>query len=233
MVDAIKREDLKEIDRLLSAGVDINARGREGYTPLVWARICRSSRSFVHLLEKGADTKPRVYGMYLLYLLAESDEPGNEVYVKAMLDHGADPNIVYYSGTSPCNGETPLFAAAREGNIEVVRILIAGGTKIDHQSDSGTIALDCAAWSKKYETVYELLQAGAKPESPPEEDSLLLGLAEDEVRKLPALDDPWRKKVVAWVEEHGYDLGPAMERLRRKAEIRRREIEENRRKWGD
>lgn len=233
LADAIKREDLDEIDRLLQGGVDVNARGTGGCTPLVWARVCRSPKSFSHLLENGADAKIRVDEYPLIYLLADTIQSGSEAYVKMLLQHGADPNAIYSSpDDTVASGETALFRAAMAGNAEIVRLLIKAKADMNRRSVLGSTALVSAVWHKQYQVVYELLKAGAKLDESPE-NPVFMSLARDQERNLPCLKDPWREKVIAWVQEHGYDLQPAIDRAKREEAANQRDIERNRRLWGD
>ena len=53
LANAAEAGDVKEIDRLVASGVNVNAVGSHGMTPLKWAMIARSHDSFLRLLERG------------------------------------------------------------------------------------------------------------------------------------------------------------------------------------
>src|SRR4051794_36012446 len=50
---AIEANDLREMERLIAAGADINAKGKENMTPLLWAYPDNQLGRFKLLLEKG------------------------------------------------------------------------------------------------------------------------------------------------------------------------------------
>lgn len=52
---AIEANDLKEIDRLVADGANVNAKGKGNMTPLLWAFPDNKSKRFKKLLEHGAD----------------------------------------------------------------------------------------------------------------------------------------------------------------------------------
>lgn len=183
-------------------------------------------------MKKGADPGTCIWDVPLIYLISNTVQSKAEVYVKMLLERGADPNATYPSGGNMHKGETALFPAAITGNAEIVRLLIKAKADVNHQSDRGITALGDAARNKHYKVVHVLLEAGAElGESPVR--GLLLALAQDLAENDPSLKDPWRTKVVAWVEEHGYDLQPAIIEARRREVSRRQKIEERKRLWGD
>ncbi len=52
---AIEANDLAEMDRLIAAGADVNAKGKDGMTLLLWAYPDNKLDRFKKLLEHGAD----------------------------------------------------------------------------------------------------------------------------------------------------------------------------------
>ena len=56
---AIEANDLAKIDRQIAAGADVNANGKDGMTPLLWAFADNKLERFSKLLEHGAD--PNVF----------------------------------------------------------------------------------------------------------------------------------------------------------------------------
>jgi ankyrin repeat protein len=55
LAEAAQRGDVKEIDRLATSGVDVNATGKFGVTPLFCALSSRNHEGFLRLLELGAN----------------------------------------------------------------------------------------------------------------------------------------------------------------------------------
>jgi len=55
LCEAIEADDLEEIDRLVAAGADVNAKGKGNMTPLMWAYPDHKPKRFERLLKHGAD----------------------------------------------------------------------------------------------------------------------------------------------------------------------------------
>jgi ankyrin repeat protein len=100
---AIEANDLKEIDRLVAAGADVNAKGKGNMTPLLWAFPDNKLPRFKRLLEHGAD--PNVIlsehdfnargemkaGKSVTHMASTTSFPG---YFEAVFEHGGDVNLV-------------------------------------------------------------------------------------------------------------------------------------------
>lgn len=78
--------------------------------------------------------------------------------VRAEIEKGADPNAVLET-----SGDSILFFAAEQGNMEMVRFLLAKGAKPDLASPSGETPLYGAAGSCQTEIVKLLVERGADP----------------------------------------------------------------------
>lgn len=57
---------------------------------------------------------------------------------------------------------TPLFQAAEMGHVEVCRLLVARGAKLNAPSNKGSTAVHVAAWRGRLEAIRFLLDAGAE-----------------------------------------------------------------------
>ena len=69
---------------------------------------------------------------------------------QAAIEAGADVNA-----KSGYDGGTPLIYAARNGNIEILNILIQAGADIGAKDDEGKTALDYAKESDNYDNLKE------------------------------------------------------------------------------
>ena len=126
-----------EARALLDHGAPVNARDRNGMTPLAKAAQAAKARVMQLLIERGANVGARaIDGSTPLYYAAEADRPNA---VRLLLDHGADPNIPGRSG------ERPLAAAAFNGEADAVALLIERGADPNALDDDGKSAMVYAA----------------------------------------------------------------------------------------
>jgi len=142
LCNAIEKQDLNEIDRLIDEGADINARGKDNMTPLLWA-FPTNEIVFGHVLKKGADPNvifessmdlsspmgsPFSKGASVVMLTASAnyDEGKFDNYLKLVLEHGGNPNIVDTERKI-----TPIFEAIRSGLKNNVALLVTYGADIE------------------------------------------------------------------------------------------------------
>lgn len=136
---------------LIEAGASINSATSTGLSPLIIASasldaITGSDYRLVveesdHealgilLLEHGADvTQTDQYGMTATHYAVEMNKP---ILLKALLDAGANPNAQLtqglpfrrgdYVGREAYNGASPFWLAARLGNVQMMKDLLAAG----------------------------------------------------------------------------------------------------------
>ncbi len=58
-------------------------------------------------------------------------------------------------------GQTALYSASCQGNLEVVRFLVSKGADIEVPNNNNATALMCAIWNKQLQTAKYLLDKGA------------------------------------------------------------------------
>ena len=151
---AARNGDAESARALLDAGANPNDAMPDGMSALVLA--AHSGRSAVGqlLLDRGADANAFGTGYTVLHAaILKSDV----ALVKALLAHGANPNVKMTKGT-PLRRETtdfnlpqtlvgtpPYLLAARFLEPEIVRLLAAGGADVKATTANGTNALMLAA----------------------------------------------------------------------------------------
>jgi len=105
---AIEAGDLEEIDRLVAEGADVNTRGKDNMTPLLWAFPGEKTEAFKRILEHGADSSVVVTDHFNTQRTRHPDDlirPGDSVLVlaartsrpyhfKYVMQHGGNPNLV-------------------------------------------------------------------------------------------------------------------------------------------
>lgn len=92
------------------------------------------------------------------FVLAAANDRADRV--KSMLERGVDPNVVNV------NGDTALVAAAREGNVATVDVLLAARAPVDTRTRFGDTAISLAALAGHLPIVKKLRDAGAKLDVP-------------------------------------------------------------------
>jgi ankyrin repeat protein len=130
------------VSQLIDKGANLNARGARGQTALMWA-VSQQHPDVVRILvARGAD------------IHARSDKSGQ---VMAVPPHGKPE----YNRMIPFGAETALLFAARVGDLESARLLLAAGADVNDADAWGVSAMVFAAHSGFTEMVEFLLDKGA------------------------------------------------------------------------
>jgi len=166
---AIEANDVKEIDRLVAAGADVNAQGKGKMTPLMWAFFDNKPERFKRLLEHGANPNVPVEsdfgtrsaimaGETVTHMACKASFAG---YFEAVFAHGGDPNLVQQTATLG-RDDTPLFsliAGSAPNKKEKVRLLIAKGANPNQIVNDVTPAT-FAVGGGQYDLALVILKAG-------------------------------------------------------------------------
>ena len=129
---------------LLDAGADPNATGARGQTALMWAAAQKHPDTVRLLVERGADVDARSESWSQLMAIPPHSEPANQ----QMVPHGAN---------------TALLFAARVGDLESARILVAAGSDLDATDAWGVTPTVYAAHSGFRELAEFFVGNGADP----------------------------------------------------------------------
>jgi ankyrin repeat protein len=168
------------IDRLLKAGADPNvALTAAGDTPLMMAARTGKTDAIRVLLEAGAGVNAKeAWGGTTPLMWAVSE--GHADAARVLIDAGADVDVRShyvaaangrgFEGRTPLADSTdaeavefasgwltPLMFAAREGNLELARMLVRAGADVDAEAGDGKTALSIAIFNGNYEVASYLV----------------------------------------------------------------------------
>jgi len=175
---AAHNSDAAQVDRLLKAGANPNAKNQFGATPLSEAAFSGNLAIIEKLLRAGADPdSPGADGQTALMLVARTD---NTAAAELLLEHGA-----HVDAREKQKDQTALMWAAAESQPAMVRVLIAHGADVNahslidenlaqvssepraqHQSYGGLTPLLFATREGCFACVQSLVDAGARLDLP-------------------------------------------------------------------
>ena len=148
---AARQGDLESASILLAAGAKTDDVAPVGASALVVAAHSGQGAFAAMLLEKGADPNAAGAGYTALHAAVLR---GDLVLVNALLARGANPNAPIAKGTpsryyskdwalsaSSLVGATPLWQAARYGDVPIMRALVAAGANPKYASADGSTIL--------------------------------------------------------------------------------------------
>jgi ankyrin repeat protein len=170
------------VDALLKGGANPNAALLSGETALMTAARSGNVAAVKALIAKGANVnaKESTHGQTALMWAVSNQHP---VIVQTLVENGADvharsdvrPRAVHTGNrfgdrgdskgalTMDLGGFTPLLFAARQGDLESGRLLLAAGATANEQAANGASALVVAAHSGQGAFAKLLLERGADP----------------------------------------------------------------------
>ncbi len=119
LIRASAAGDAERVRALLGRGAKVNARMKNGATPLLAAAVAGRTEALQLLLLQGADLKARYRDEATVLVMAATQ--GHANVVQLLLQKGASHDEHTRSGV------TPLLAAAIEGHGAVVEALLAAG----------------------------------------------------------------------------------------------------------
>jgi len=199
---AAAKGDIQAVDRSVADGVNINAVGEYGQTPLFWPLYAHNKTGFQLLLEHGADPNARDQnGDGVMHLAAEDEDPD---YLRLALAHRGDPNLRDTRGVFP----TPIFRAMRPLRNDNLKLLVAAGADINYRDVSAETPMVSAADLSHYDKVYILLMAGADYKLTDVWGKTIVRRIERSSFDEAADTGHWRDKVIDFLRQHGVEVHP-------------------------
>ncbi len=154
LLEAVQNKNMQEAEKLILDGADVNEKGKNNMTPLIYAADMGYVDMVALLLKKGAEVNAQTedgitavmsYGAWV-----------DASIIKMLLEHGANPNAQTVSGF------TALMGAAMKGRVDIMQLLIEKGAQVNLVTVSGETAL-MGATGFGFDSAMELLlKNGAK-----------------------------------------------------------------------
>jgi len=117
------------VDTLIQKGANVNAATKAGFTALAFATMKNDSASVRLLIKAGADPNYALPDKDKTKMLLVAAAYDSTQAAMALLDGGADPNVL------DRKGQTPLHIAAQEGSLELVRKLVSKGADLNARTE--------------------------------------------------------------------------------------------------
>jgi uncharacterized protein len=157
LAEAARDGDGKRVDALISQGVNVNSKGKDGWTVLMYSLSGSNLKGSQRLLEQGADPNEQTDNGESAMSLAPHRK--NSEVLELLLAHGGDPNL---RNKKDSLWPTPIFGAVCSNSVDNARVLIKAGCDLNARDDLGrNTPLIAAARSDSFDVMYVLLEAGA------------------------------------------------------------------------
>jgi ankyrin repeat protein len=155
LMHAARGGSVAAIEALLEHGADVDAtESARRQTALMWAVANRHPEITRRLVDAGADVTARTDTWRRVYNMGGSRSAGS-----------ASGSIALQEVVE--GGSTPLLFAARSGDVDSARILVAAGADVEDVAGDGNTALVIATHSGHATLAAYLLEAGADPNRSP------------------------------------------------------------------
>jgi ankyrin repeat protein len=156
LLDAARDGDLAKVTTLVEhKGVDVNLKGADSQTALIWAAYKGHPEIVKYLLGKGANVNHHESGLGKTALMLAA-EAGHKKVVNLLILAKADLEATnQYGGTA-------LMSAAQSGHLNIVEVLLNKGAQLNVHGTEGQTALMLAAGKGQLHVVKYLLSKGGE-----------------------------------------------------------------------
>jgi len=151
LLDAVKRNDINSVEKLIKKGTDINAKDENGDAPLVQAAYLGFDTIVRLLLEAGADVEAVDPGMKATALHAAA-YAGRTEAARQLINYHID-----IDKQGPYNGYTALHDAIWQNHIETAKLIINSGANLNLKNHAGQTPLNFAR-SKNLHDLADLIE---------------------------------------------------------------------------
>ena len=193
---AALRSDVKQIEKLIREGVDVNQKNEYGETPLHLSLFDLEYKpeAVIALLKAGADINARNNSGTTPLLYALYNKNAANQYARLLIENGADVNL------ARDNGETPLHVTVGWTTSGISMLLLTKGADPNAVGLYGETAfLRAVLNGADIEIIRLAIEKGANLRVTNKEGKSLLTLAEEELRKRRT--EIGRKKLLEIIEE--------------------------------
>jgi ankyrin repeat protein len=204
LADAAGIGKLEEVKKILLGGADINGRGQNGVTILIWTLAHGQKEAFEYLLKAGANPNLQMENgnSALSYAVMIEDT----WWLETTIRYGGDPNL--YNGESGSALIFDAISARGLGNVNerttnTVKVLARLGARLDVLNRSGASALHYAVAFNQFDVAYDLLQLGADPMLKTAGGTIMIRLIEADLTLHNSVQYEWRKKVIGLLKAKG------------------------------
>lgn len=204
LTEAAVADNADKVTQLAKSGANVNAIGKNGTTPLMWALYARKHKGTEALLRAGANPNlvmpiKNSHGEDIphtaMYYVSQGEDAE---LLRLVLQYGGNPN----DATDGKVRNRPLSLAATEGRIDNMKLLISAGADVNAHDEFDDSAAENAIGARaNYEGVVLLLEHGYNFNLP----SLAKSIS---IIKLPVNDSqyPWREKAISILKERGVEV---------------------------
>jgi len=166
LAKAVQDEDAEKIDKIASENPEIinYQDSKYGNTLLMLTIMNQQLKSFKALLKRGADVNTHnTFDGTSPLIEACTSKYYDIIFAQILIEYGANVNDIETGKRRQGNSTrlTPLIAASKTGNLDLVRLLVSKGADVNYQNEFSQSALSESIMISKYNVAYYLLRNGA------------------------------------------------------------------------
>lgn len=151
---AIRAQNLPEVEALAIRGENLEIRGLEDRTPIIYAALLGNPDIIVILIRNRArvDHRDKLGNTALFYAASRGDLDSMQVLLEAT----AKPDLENRQGM------TPMMTAASKGHVNAVQLLLDNRADATRRDYTGRTAMMWAEWNRRPNVVALLRNAGIR-----------------------------------------------------------------------